>query len=51
MLMIFMETLQLECYAVPELPPSRNPLYNCIEAMHYKDLNLISAGSTQVELL
>ena len=29
MLMIFMEILQLECYAVPELPPSRNPLHNC----------------------
>jgi len=37
--MIFMETLQLECYAVPELSSSRNPLYNCIEAMHYKDFN------------
>ena len=27
---IFIETLQLNCYAVPELPPSRNPLHNCI---------------------
>ena len=29
MSMIFMEILPLECYAVPELPPSRNPLHNC----------------------
>jgi len=28
--MIFIEILQLNCYAVPELPPSRNPLHNCI---------------------
>jgi len=27
--MIFIEILQLSCYAVPELPPSRNPLHNC----------------------
>jgi len=27
--MIFIEILQLNCYAVPELPPSRNPLHNC----------------------
>ena len=27
---IFIEILQLNCYAVPELPPSRNPLHNCI---------------------
>ena len=24
-----MEILQCNCYAVPELPPSRNPLHNC----------------------
>ena len=28
--MIFIEILQLNCYAVQELPPSRNPLHNCI---------------------
>ena len=28
MLMIFMEILQLVCYSVPELPPSRNPFHN-----------------------
>ena len=28
--MIFIEILQLNCYAVPELPPSRNPLHNCM---------------------
>ena len=28
--MLFMEIFQLDCYAVPELPPSRNPLHNCI---------------------
>ena len=27
--MILIEILQLNCYAVPELPPSRNPLHNC----------------------
>ena len=27
--MIFMEILQLDCYAVQELSPSRNPLHNC----------------------
>jgi len=31
--MIFIEILQLNCYAVPELPPSRNPLHNCINNM------------------
>ena len=30
MLIIFMEILQVDCYAVPELPPSRNPLHYCI---------------------
>ena len=30
--MIFIEILQLNCNAVPELPPSRNPLHNCILA-------------------
>ena len=29
MLMSFMEIFQLDCYAVPELPPSRNHLHNC----------------------
>jgi len=28
MRMIYMEIFQLDCYAVPELPPSRNPLHN-----------------------
>ena len=28
--MIFIEILQLNWYAVPELPPSRNPLHNCM---------------------
>ena len=27
--MIFIEILQLNCYAVPELPSSRNALHNC----------------------
>jgi len=27
--MIFIEILQLNWYAVPELPPSRNTLHNC----------------------
>ena len=27
--MIFIEILQLNWYAVPELPLSRNPLHNC----------------------
>ena len=27
--MIFLEKLQLDCYTVPELPLSRNPLHNC----------------------
>ena len=27
--MVFMEILQLHCYAVPELPPSRKPLHKC----------------------
>jgi len=27
--MIFIEILQFNCYAVPELPPSRNPLHTC----------------------
>jgi len=31
--MILIEILQLNCYAVPELPPSRNPLHNCIDIM------------------
>ena len=30
MIMIFIERMQLDCYAVPELPPSRNPLHNYI---------------------
>ena len=29
--MIFMEKMQLDCYTVPELPPSRNTLHNCID--------------------
>ena len=29
--MIFIEILQLNWYAVPELPLSRNPLHNCIQ--------------------
>ena len=28
--MIFNEILQINCYAVPELPPARNPSHNCI---------------------
>jgi len=32
--MIFMEILQLDCYAVPELPPSQNALHNCIYSAH-----------------
>ena len=31
--MIFLEILQLECNAVPELPPSRNPLHNCTHSL------------------
>ena len=27
--MIVMETLRLDCYAVPEIPPSQNPLNPC----------------------
>ena len=27
--MIFIEILQFNCYAVPELPPSQNPLHDC----------------------
>ena len=30
MFMIFMKILQLDCYAVTELLPSRNPLHTCI---------------------
>ena len=47
--MIFIEILQLNCYAVPELPPSRNPLHNCTllkfnkrttaQTYQYMDLN------------
>ena len=33
MLMIFMEILQLDRLAVPELPPSRNPLHHCTYSM------------------
>jgi len=29
--MIFMEKLPFDCYTVPELPPSRNLLRNCIQ--------------------
>ena len=29
MIHVFIKILQLHCYAVPELPPSRNPLHNC----------------------
>ena len=36
--MIFIEILQLNCYAVPELPPSRNRLHNCI---YYLDLSVL----------
>jgi len=37
MLIIFMEILQLDCYAVPELPLSRNSLHNCtFERLHDK---------------
>ena len=35
--MIFIEILQLNCYAVPELPPSRNPLHNS---------NIVSTATT-----
>jgi len=34
MFMIFMEILQLDCYAVPEQPPSQNALHNCIYSAH-----------------
>jgi len=42
--MIFIEILQLNWYAVPELPPSRNTLHNCMIILTYCStiLNIIA---------
>jgi len=37
-----MEILQLDCYAVPELPLSRNPLYNCIISLERLEFIFLS---------
>ena len=37
--MIFIEILQLNCYTVPELPPSRNPLHNCTTCSLLHEIN------------
>jgi len=50
MLMLFMEILHLDCYAVPKLPPSRNPLHNCIgvtENMIYHNIEKMAKIHTR----
>jgi len=49
--MIFMEILELDCYAVPALhvPPYRNPLHNCLafdRRTYTNDINDINEGDT-----
>ena len=39
--MTFIEILQLNCYAVPELPLSQNPLHNCMSIGNLFNFNSI----------
>ena len=44
--MLFMGKMQIDCYAVRELPPSWNPLHNCLH-VQYENIR----GVTEFEIL
>jgi len=48
MFMIYMEIFQLDCYAVPKLPPSRNPLHDWTQ--RNKSFNISSVISKAYKL-